>query len=104
MIHNGMRPIHPGEILREEFLHPLKITPAALARELCVSAPTVNEIVREKRNVSSEVAVRLSLYFNTTADFWMRLQDDFEIRTIETGEQFRQMLREIKPLPAMLQA
>ena len=77
---NGMRPIHPGEILREEYLEPLGIAPAALARALHVSAPTVNDIVRERRGITADMALRLGRYFDTTAQFWMNLQSNYELR------------------------
>jgi len=57
-----MRPVHPGEVLREEFLEPLGITPAALARALHVSVPTINDIVRERRGVTADTAIRLGRY------------------------------------------
>lgn len=66
MIINGMRPIHPGELLREEFLEPLGITPAALARALHVSAPRVNAIGRERRGVTADMALRMGRYFATS--------------------------------------
>lgn len=96
---NGMRPIHPGEILREEFLEPLEISPAALARVLHVSAPTVNEIVRERRGVTADMAIRLGRYFDTSAQFWMNLQTDYSLATTfaASGEEIEQ---EIEPLRA----
>ena len=85
---NGMRPIHPGEILKEEYLDPMGITAAALARALCVSAPTVNDIVRERRNVSADVALRLAAALGTTAQFWLNLQASYDLRKaeLETGK------------------
>ena len=64
-ITNGMRPIHPGEVLREEFLIPLGITAHALALELQVSAPRINDIVRERRAVTADTALRLPLSSET---------------------------------------
>ncbi len=89
---NGMRPIHPGEILKEEYLEPLGITPAALARALHVSAPTVNDIVRERRNISADVALRLAAALGTTAQFWLNLQAAYDLRKaeIEKGEVIKQ--------------
>ena len=86
---NGMRPIHPGEILKEEFLEPLGVTPAALARALHVSAPTVNDIVRERRNISADVALRLAKALGTSAQFWLNLQASYDLRKaeIEKGEE-----------------
>ncbi|MCY1356295.1 addiction module antidote protein, HigA family [compost metagenome] len=97
---NGMRPIHPGEILREEFLEPLGIAPAALARALHVSAPTVNDIVRERRGITADMALRLGRYFDTTAQFWMNLQTEYALATTyaEAGEEIE---HEIEPLRAV---
>ncbi|WP_420875408.1 HigA family addiction module antitoxin [Pseudomonas brassicacearum] len=78
-----MRPVHPGEILREEFLHPLDLTPTALARMLHVSPPTVNEIVREKRGITADVALRLAACFDTSAQFWTNLQATYDLRRAE---------------------
>lgn len=65
---------HPGEVLREEFLKPLGLSANALAIALSVNAPRVNDIVRQKRAVSPEMALRLARYFGTTAEFWLNLQ------------------------------
>jgi addiction module HigA family antidote len=85
---NGMRPVHPGEVLREEFLNELGMTPAALARALHVSAPTINDIVRERRGVTADMAIRLARYFDTSAQFWMSLQSEYALATTyaESGE------------------
>ncbi|MGF6692936.1 HigA family addiction module antitoxin [Pseudomonas sp. D(2018)] len=97
---NGMRPIHPGEILREEYLEPLGIAPAALARALHVSAPTVNDIVRERRGITADMALRLGRYFDTSAQFWMNLQTEYALATTyaEAGEEIE---HEIEPLRAV---
>ena len=78
-ITNGMRPIHPGEVLREEFLIPLGITAHALALELQVSAPRINDIVRERRAVTADTALRLAAFFGNSAEFWMGLQADYDM-------------------------
>ncbi|MBS0512869.1 MAG: HigA family addiction module antidote protein [Proteobacteria bacterium] len=78
-ITNGMRPIDPGEVLREEFLIPLGITPHALALELRVSAPRINDIVRERRAVTADTALRLAAFFGNSAEFWMGLQTDYDM-------------------------
>jgi len=77
---NLMRPIHPGEILREEFLVPFKMSAHALALELKVAAPRINDIVRERRAVTPATALRLSRYFGTTPDFWLNLQTAYELK------------------------
>ena len=80
---NGMRPIHPGEILREEFLSPMNLSSNALAIELHVPAPRINEIVRERRSITADTALRLARYFGTRAEFWMGLQDDYDLKTCQ---------------------
>jgi addiction module HigA family antidote len=77
---NKMRPIHPGEILREEFLVPLGLSASALALELKVPAPRINDIVRERRAVTPDTALRLSRYFGTSPEFWMDLQTAFDLK------------------------
>ena len=78
-ISNGMRPIHPGEILREEFLLPMGISPHALAMALHVPAPRINDIVRERRSVTADTALRLSRYFGLSDEFWIGLQADYDL-------------------------
>jgi len=78
---NEMRPIHPGESLREEFLVPLGLSASALALELKVPAPRVNAIVRERRAITPDTVLRLSRYFGTSPEFWMDLQSAFDPRT-----------------------
>ena len=70
---NGMRPIHPGEILQEEFLRPMGISAHALALALHVPAPRINDIVRERRAVTADTALRLARYFGTSENFWLGL-------------------------------
>lgn len=76
---NGMRPIHPGEVLREEFLAPFGLTAHALAMALQVPGPRINDIVREKRAITPDTALRLAAYFGVSAEFWMGLQVDYEM-------------------------
>ena len=78
-----MRPIHPGEILREEFLVPLGLTAHALAMELKVPAPRINDIVRERRAITPDTALRLARYLGTTAQFWLNLQTSYDLKTTE---------------------
>jgi addiction module HigA family antidote len=73
------QPVHPGEILREEFLSPLDLTPYALAKAIGVPAPRVNDIVLERRSISTDTARRLAAYFGTSVELWMNLQDDYEL-------------------------
>lgn len=74
-------PIHPGEILREEFMAPLGLSINALARALHVPPNHVSGIVNEKRGISAQMALRLSRYWGTTNEFWLRLQMSFELET-----------------------
>ena len=83
---NKMRHIHPGEILREEFLVPLGLSASALALELKVPAPRINDIVRERRAVTPDTALRLSRYFGTSPEFWMDLQTAFDLAVGQNGE------------------
>lgn len=75
-----LSPIHPGEILLEEYLKPLGLSQSALARALGVPPRRVNEVVLGKRAVTADTALRLGRFFGTTARFWMNLQADYELR------------------------
>jgi antitoxin HigA-1 len=75
--------VHPGEILREEFLKPLGISAYELAKRLRVPVPRVNDIVLERRGISADTAVRLSRFFGTTDQFWLNLQSAYEISRIK---------------------
>jgi len=79
-IRNKMRPIHPGEILREEYLIPLGMSAHALALELKVPAPRINDIVRERRAITPDTALRLARYFCTTPEFWLNLQTAYALK------------------------
>jgi len=78
-----MPPIHPGETLREDFLKPLGMTPNRLAIELLVPVTRVNDIVRSKRAITADTALRLAQYFGTTPQFWMNLQTNYELELAE---------------------
>ena len=80
---NGMRAIHPGEILREEYLEPMGLSASALAIALRVPAPRVNDIVRERRGISPDTALRLARFLGTSAQFWLNLQNLYELRRAE---------------------
>lgn len=71
--------IHPGEILREEFLVPLGITAYALAKAIQVPAPRVHDLITEKRGISPDTALRLSRFFSTSEEFWMNLQAAYDL-------------------------
>jgi addiction module HigA family antidote len=80
---NKMRPIHPGEVLREEFLLPLGVSAHALAMELKVPAPRINDIVRERRSITPDTALRLARYFSSTPQFWLNLQTSYDLKIAE---------------------
>jgi len=103
MIKNGLRPIHPGEILREEFLEPLAMSANALSLELRVPAPRINDIVRERRAISTDTAMRLARYFGTTPQFWLNLQTSFDLKQTEAkvGEQILREVPQRKPVAAL---
>jgi len=83
MIKNGMRPVHPGEFLREDYLVPLGMSANALSKALNVPAPRINDIVRERRGVSADTALRLARYFDTSPQFWLNLQAMYDLRLAE---------------------
>lgn len=77
--------IHPGEILKEEFLVPLSLSAYRLAKELHVPVPRMNDIVRGKRSITADTAIRLGIYFGLPAQFWMNLQTDYDLRLAKSG-------------------
>lgn len=72
-------PVHPGEMLREEFMKPLGISINGLALELHVPVTRISEIVNERRGITADTALRLARHFGTSADFWMNIQKDYEL-------------------------
>jgi antitoxin HigA-1 len=92
-----LKPVHPGEILREEFMLPLKLNPHKLALALRVPAPGIYEIVKEGRSISTEMALRLARFFRTSPEFWMNLQTQFDLETARDKEQQR-VNQEVQPL------
>lgn len=86
--------VHPGEILRTEFMEPLRITAYRLAKELHVSAPRMNDVVRGKRSISADTAIRLAKFFGTSAQMWLNLQNDYDLRLASAGAADK----EVKPL------
>jgi addiction module HigA family antidote len=92
-----LKPIHPGEILREEFMVPLGLNANKLALALHVPAPTVYDIVKEERGISPEMALRLGYVFGTTPDFWLNLQSDFDLRVVRNQKEAK-VKSQIRPL------
>ena len=83
MVKNGMRPIHPGEILREEYMSPMGLSANALARALGVTPARINEIARGRRGITADTALRLARYFGTDAQSWVNLQAAYDLRVAE---------------------
>jgi addiction module HigA family antidote len=75
-----LAPIHPGEILREEFMAPLGLSSNALAKAISVTTARINEIVRERRGITADTALRLARYFGTDAQSWMNLQQRYDLQ------------------------
>lgn len=98
MSKNEMRAIHPGEILREEFLKPAGMSVNALAQGLRVPATRLHEIVNERRAISADTAMRLAQYFGGDAQSWMNLQAAFDLRVaeIENADEIREEVRPYK--------
>jgi antitoxin HigA-1 len=95
---NDMRPIHPGEVIQEEYLEPLNMSANALAVALRVPAPRINDVIRQKRGVSIDTALRLARYFNTTPQFWMNLQVSYDLKMAK--QNMTTIKNEIIPLQA----
>src|SRR2546425_460119 len=93
-------PIHPGEILLEELMKPHGLSQNALARALGVPPRRINEIVQEKRAISADTALRLARYFRTTAEMWVGLQADYDLRRVRYEKQ-RQIERDVEPLATL---
>lgn len=93
---NGMRPIHPGEVLREEYLSPLKLSNAALAKALRVTDARIDELVEERTGVTADVALRLARYFGGDAQSWLNLQRSYDLKIAET--EIGSQLDEIEPI------
>jgi addiction module HigA family antidote len=99
MLTNGMRPVHPGEILREDYLIPLGMSARALAKALHVPAPRINDIVRERRGVTADTAMRLARHFGGDARSWLNLQAAYDLRVAEMKNAGR-IEREVAPSAA----
>lgn len=97
MSKNGMRPIHPGEILREDYLIPLGMSVNALSGMLHVPTTRMNEIVRERRGVTPDTALRLAAYFGGDATSWLNLQQAYDLKVTE-AKVAKRIADEIQPL------
>ena len=99
MSNNAMRPIHPGEIIREEYLVPLGMSVNALAQRLRVPATRLHEIVKERRSVTADTAMRLARLFGGDAQSWLNLQAAYDLRVAEvsTAAEIREDVRPYQP-------
>jgi len=88
-------PIHPGEVLREEFLHPMKLTPYAVARACGIPRTRIERLAREETPVTADTALRLARYFGTTPEFWMGMQAQYDLERAE--DEARHSLKRIAP-------
>lgn len=91
-------PIHPGEILREDFMVPMELSINKLSRELHVPPGRISEIVNGKRSITASTALRLARYFNTTPRFWLQLQNAYDLEISERAEA-KEIVREVRPAP-----
>ena len=98
-IKNGMRPVHPGEVLREDYLVPLSMSANALSKRLHIPASRINDIVLERRGVSADTALRLAQFFGGQAQSWLNLQTQYDLRVAEI-DKAALFAREIEPLAA----
>jgi antitoxin HigA-1 len=97
MLKNRMRPVHPGEVLREDFILPLAVSVNALAKELGVPATRLNDIVRERRGITPDTALRLARYFGGDARSWMNLQTIYDLRLVEMTKT-KEIARQVRPM------
>lgn len=97
-VSQNMPPLHPGEMLREEFMRPLGLSANALALALRVPVTRISEIVNERRSITADTALRLSRYFRMSPNFWLRLQTQYDLDMAE--DQIASAIRrEVRPAP-----
>jgi addiction module HigA family antidote len=99
MFKNGMRPVHPGEILREDYLIPLGMSARALALALRVPPVRINEIIRGRRGITADTAMRLARHFGGDARSWLNLQSAYDLRIAQI-KNARRIEREVTPSAA----
>jgi addiction module HigA family antidote len=90
-------PVHPGEILREDFLKPLRLSVNHLALELHVPATRIGEIVHERRRITADTALRLARYFNTNPEFWLNLQNFYDLEVSRRAGTSSRIERQVHP-------
>jgi addiction module HigA family antidote len=99
MFKNGMRPVHPGEVLKQDYLVPLKMSARALAKALRVPPPRINDIIRQRRGITADTALRLARRFGGDARSWLNLQAAYDLRLAELKNAAR-IAREVSPSAA----
>jgi len=97
MTRKVLLPVHPGEILLEEFMKPLGISQNQIARDLKVPPRRINEIVHGKRGITIDTALRLGRHFGTSAEFWINLQTHYELEVAEDNKLMEKVNKEVSP-------
>lgn len=97
-----MPPVHPGEVLREDFMKPLGLTVNKLALELHVPATRIGEIVHERRRITAETALRLARYFQTNAEFWLNLQNFYDLEISRRSGKASEIEQQVHPAPSLV--
>ena len=95
-MHKMLPPIHPGETIKEDVIEPLGMSVNGLAKALAIDAARLNEIVRGRRGISADTALRLARYLGTTAEFWLGLQLDYELRVARQAK-LKEIERDVRP-------
>ncbi len=96
MVAKKLLPIHPGEILREEFLRPLGVSQNKVGRDLGVPAQRISDIVRGKRSITVDTALRLAKYFKTTPQFWLNLQSHYDLEMARETHLVERISRDVR--------
>src|ERR1700686_310275 len=92
-----MPPVHPGEILREDFMKPMNLTANKLALDLHIPATRIGEIVHERRRITADTALRLARYFNTNPEFWLNLQNFYDLEVSRRSGAVSEIERQVRP-------
>ena len=98
MCNNGMRPVHPGEVLREDYLKPMALSANALSKQLHVPASRINDIALERRGITADTALRLCRFFGGDAQSWLNLQTAYDLRVAQLDESLQQAVMAVHPL------
>ena len=99
-----LKPVHPGEILLENFLIPMEISQYRLAKDICIPPRRINEIILGKRGISADTALRLARYFSTSEEMWMTLQNRYEVEMVRmnNGDTIKRDISPLKELASRL--